>query len=157
MCGNSTIPNALGLVSSNEKRLRHLICGPALSLVATKSLNSKRTHQQIAVLGIVVTILGFKPLKKPLYPSLRLIILAAWTNPFKFRSSASCAVPRVCKSVLITSNGVVRPAATPPAIAPAAQCVYGSYRPTGFINLEEDSYTTNCSAVKGTVIARVVG
>lgn len=37
--------------------------------------------QQIAVLGIVVIILGLKPLKKPAQPSLSLIMDAASNNP----------------------------------------------------------------------------
>ena len=95
--------------------------------------------QQMAVLGMVVTILGFSPLKKPVQPSLRWMIRAASKSPFTFRNSASAAVPLVCSSVLITSSGVVMPAATPPAIPPAKQCVYGSYFPVGFSSLTEDS------------------
>ena len=37
--------------------------------------------QHIAVLGIVVTILGLKPLKNPVQPSLSLIMDAASNNP----------------------------------------------------------------------------
>lgn len=59
--------------------------------------------------------------------------------------------------VFITSIGVVRAAAKPPATAPARQCVRGSYSLRGFIVVEIDSYARNCSAVKGTVIESVVG
>jgi hypothetical protein len=97
------------------------------------------TYQQIAVLGIVVTMRGFKPRKKPLNPSRRLMIDAALNRPFACRISGSDAVPRVCSNVLMTSSGVVTPAAKPPARPPAMQCVVGSYPPEGFINLERDS------------------
>lgn len=57
----------------------------------------------------------------------------------------------------MTSIGVVRAAANPPAMAPARQCVKGSYFLTGFIVVDMDSYARNCSAVKGTVMESVVG
>lgn len=102
-------------------------------------LENSYADQQIAVLGIVVTILGRIPLKKPLKPSLRYSNLHPAVNPLTVLSSASVAVPRVCSIVLITSMGVVSPAAKPPATAPATQCVKGSYFLEGFIVVEMDS------------------
>lgn len=88
--------------------------------------NDGRTYQQIAVLGIVVITLGRTPRKNPAYPCCRLIMDAALNNPLAVRMSASRAVPLVCNNVLMTSRGVVRPAATAPASAPAVQWVTGS-------------------------------
>src|SRR5690242_11018749 len=76
-----------------------------MSLGLSKQLH--QTYQQIAVLGMVVTILGFNPRKNPLQPSLFLIIFAAPQSPFTFLSSASVAVPLVCSNVFITSSGAV--------------------------------------------------
>jgi len=59
--------------------------------------------------------------------------------------------------VLMTSIGVVNAAANPPAIAPATQCVHGSYLFVGFITVDNDSYARNCNAVNGTVMDKVVG
>lgn len=93
----------------------------------------------MAVLGMVVMILGLRPLKNPPHPFLLLIILAASINPRAFRTSVSAIEPLVCSSVLITSKGVVIAAATPPARPPATQWVIGSYALEGFIDLERDS------------------
>jgi len=120
-------------------------------------LDASYADQQIAVLGIVVTILGRTPLKNPRRPSLRYNSLQPAMNPFTDRSSGSAAVPRVCNIVLITSMGVVKAAAKPPATAPAVQCVKGSYFLLGFIAVDMDSYARNWRAVKGTVIESVVG
>ncbi len=114
-------------------------------------------YQHIAVLGMVVIIRGLNPRQNPAYPSLLLIIAAASTKPFAFRISGSVIDPRVCSSVLITSNGVVIAAAKPPASPPATQCVIGSYFFEGFIIRDRDSYAINCIAVNGTVIVKVVG
>lgn len=111
----------------------------------------------MAVLGIVVTTLGRTPLKNPRRPSRWYISLQPAVNPFTDLSSGSEAVPRVCSIVLITSIGVVRAAAKPPATAPAMQCVNGSYVLLGFIVVDIDSYARNWRAVKGTVIDKVVG
>jgi hypothetical protein len=59
--------------------------------------------------------------------------------------------------VLMTSIGVVRAAANPPATAPATQCVKGSYIFRGFIVVDMDSYARNWRAVNGTVMDKVVG
>lgn len=137
---SALVVSYLRAVLRNEKGLGHFVRGPeAVSVVKPHVDNGRHTDQQMAVLGIVVTILGLRPLKKPLQPSRRLMILAASHRPLTFRSSASAADPRVCSRVLITSSGVVTPAASPPASPPAVQCVYGSHRPVGFIVLDSDS------------------
>jgi hypothetical protein len=120
-------------------------------------LQASYADQQMAVLGIVVTTRGRTPLKNPLKPSLLCNRRQPSRNPLTFRNSGSVAVPLVCSIVLTTSIGVVRAAAKPPATAPAAQCVTGSYFLVGLIAVEIDSYARNCSAVNGTVIERVVG
>jgi hypothetical protein len=116
-----------------------------------------QTYQQIAVLGMVVTILGFNPRKNPRQPSRCRMTAAAWNNPRTFRNSLSVAVPLVCSNVFITSSGVVMPAAIPPATPPAKQCVYGSYDPFWLRTFDMLSYAVNCIAVNGTVMQRVVG
>ncbi len=125
----------------DEEGFRHLICGPNQSDEVSPRFHSyaHETYQQIAVLGIVVTILGLRPRKNPIYPLRLLMIEAASYKPRTLRSSASAAVPLVCSKVLITSRGVVIPAANPPATPPAMQCVTGSYCPEGFMNLDIDS------------------
>ena len=82
---------------------------------------------------------------------------AASKRPRADRILRSSVVPLVCSRVFITSSGVVIPAAKPPASPPATQCVTGSYVLGGFITFDIDSYAMNCSAVKGTVMQRVVG
>ena len=52
-------------------------------------------YQHMAVLGIVVTILGFRPRRKPRQPSRFLMISAAPMRPFTLRSSGSVAFPLV--------------------------------------------------------------
>ena len=111
----------------------------------------------MAVLGMVVMILGLQPLMKPLQPNSFLMIDAAVNRPFALRMSACSLNPRVCKSVLMTSRGVVIPAAKAPAKPPATQWVIGSYSFRGFITCDNDSYAMNCVAVNGTVIQSVVG
>jgi hypothetical protein len=73
----------------------------------------------MAVLGIVVMILGRHPRKNPPQPYWRLMIEAATARPFADLISTSLAVPLVCSSVLMTSSGVVRPAAKAPARPPS--------------------------------------
>lgn len=82
--------------------------------------------QQIAVLGAVVIMRAFMPRKNPFMPSLLQMMPAAGHNPLHCLISASVEEPLVCSSVLMTSNGVVAAAATPPAVPPAMQCVSGS-------------------------------
>src|SRR4051794_25990071 len=106
---------------------------------------------------MVVRTLGPTPLKKPRAPSFFNKRRQPAINPLTVLSSRSWALPRVCNMVLMTSIGVVRAAAKPPATAPAKQCVTGSYFLVGFINVEMDSYARNWRAVKGTVMERVVG
>ncbi len=84
------------------------------------------TRQHIAVLGMVVIIRGRIPRKKPAHPCCLLMIAAASTQPFADLISAFWAVPRVCNKVLMTSRGVVKPAAKAPAKPPDMQCVKGS-------------------------------
>ena len=89
-------------------------------------LQNSYADQQMAVLGIVVTTRGLTPLKKPLKPSRW---YSSWQPPMKlltFLTWGSVEVPRVWSIVLMTSMGVVRPAANPPATPPAMQCVNGS-------------------------------
>ena len=126
-------------------------------LAPAKRICLFRTHQQMAVLGMAVIILGRRPLKNPEYPCLSLIMAAATRRPLADRIDASFAVPRVWSKVLMTSRGVVRPAAKPPARPPATQCVKGSYWRGGFMTFESDSYAINWRAVKGTVMHSVVG
>lgn len=57
----------------------------------------------------------------------------------------------------MTSSGVVVAAATAPATPPATQWVKGSYLLAGFKTLDKLSYTVNWMAVKGMVMAKVVG
>lgn len=116
-----------------------------------------KTYQQIAVLGIVEIILGRSPRRKPAQPNCFLIMLAALKSPRAVRASPFSAVPRVWRTVLITSSGVVTAAATAPARPPAIQCVKGSYPFPGFITFDNDSYAMNCDAVKGIVMQSVVG
>ena len=97
------------------------------------------TYQQIAVLGIVVIIRGRSPRRKPPQPCCLLMIEAATKSPFADRISASFAVPRVCKRVLMTSRGVVRPAANAPANPPAHIWVIGLYSFVGLMTFESDS------------------
>jgi len=125
--------------------------------MSPRTTSDSTTHQQMAVLGAAVTTLALIPRKKPFAPSLLAMILAASIRPLAFRISTSAPFPRVCKSVLITSKGVVAAAASPPASPPAVQCVTGSYPSRRLMSLDSDSYAVNCSAVKGTVMARVVG
>ena len=119
--------------------------------------NDGTTYQQIAVLGMVEIILGRMPRRKPRQPNWRLIMAAVVKSPRAERISLSSARPRVWRRVLITSRGVVIPAATAPARPPAIQCVNGSYSFFGFMIFDIDSYATNCVAVKGTVMQSVVG
>jgi len=77
-----------------------------------RSAGEGDTHQQMAVLGIVVMILGRHPRKNPPQPYWRLMIEAATARPFADLISTSLAVPLVCSSVLMTSSGVVSPAAS---------------------------------------------
>lgn len=111
----------------------------------------------MAVLGIVVTIRGRTPLKKPRKPSRWYNKRQPPTKLLMFCTAGSLDVPLVCKIVLMTSMGVVRPAAKPPATAPAKQCVTGSYFFVGFKVVDSDSYARNWRAVKGTVMESVVG
>jgi hypothetical protein len=74
-----------------------------------------------------------------------------------FLMRGSLAVPLVCNNVFITSRGVVIAAATAPAIPPEIQWVKGSYLLDGFKTLDRLSYAVNWIAVKGMVIAKVVG
>lgn len=53
------------------------------------------------------------------------MIRNASLSPRAFRICASDDSPRVCRSVLHTSSGVVTAAATAPAIPPAVTCVIG--------------------------------
>ncbi len=89
-------------------------------------LEASYADQQIAVLGMVVTILGRTPLKKPRNPSRRYISRQPVAKLLTDLNSGSEADPRVWSIVLMTSMGVVKAAANPPAIAPAVQCVKGS-------------------------------
>lgn len=56
--------------SGDEKRFRHFVRGPGVWLARGRELPWAVTYQQIAVLGIVVMILGFRPRKYPRQPSL---------------------------------------------------------------------------------------
>jgi hypothetical protein len=96
-------------------------------------------YQHMAVLGMVVTMRGFSPRKKPLQPLRCRITVAACHRPRTLRSSGSVDDPRVWSNVLMTSSGVVTPAANPPAMPPAKQCVYGSYLPVGLSTFDMDS------------------
>ena len=102
-----------------------------------------RSYQQIAVLGIAVITRGWRPLKKPRYPCRALMMEAASKSPRADRILRSFAVPLVWSNVLITSRGVVRPAANPPARPPATQWVIASYVLGGFITFDIDSYAMN--------------
>ena len=163
MDGNRASGSRLVFYLTLEIRLGHFIRCPATksarkSKIMTKSKpKKKKTYQQIAVLGIVEIIRGRAPRRNPPQPNCRLMIAAALISPLADRTSSFAARPRVCSSVLTTSRGVVIPAAKAPANPPAMQWVNGSYSCPGFMNLESDSYATNCVAVKGTVMQRVVG
>ena len=87
---------------------------------------NRLTNQQTALLGIALMIRGLHPRKNPPQPYRCLIIRAATQRPLAERTVRSLAVPRVWSRVLITSRGVVKPAATPPANPPATQWVIGS-------------------------------
>lgn len=111
----------------------------ALDFSPTMDGDECQSHQQMAVLGMVVTIRGRQPLMNPLQPNCVLIIWAALTRPRTLRILAWELKPRVCSNVLITSSGVVMPAANAPARPPATQWVIGSYSFWGFITLDNDS------------------
>jgi hypothetical protein len=124
----SRLRSSYPLTSSYKESLGHFVCGPVEALAyrcldALAGSKKNATYQQIAVLGTVVTTLGFKPLKNPFQPSLFLMIVAACHNPLTVLSSWSEDDPRVCSRVLMTSSGVVNPAASPPATPPAKMCV----------------------------------
>lgn len=61
------------------------------------------------------------------------MIRNASASPRAFRICASDERPRVCRSVLQTSSGVVTAAATAPAIPPAVTWVTGEYVLVGLI------------------------
>ena len=103
-----------------------LLHAPSFSTRMKYAFATSYALQQIAVLGAAVTTRAFIPLKKPLAPSLLQIIPAAPKRPRACLISGSEAIPLVCRSVLITSRGVVAAAANPPANPPAVQCVKGS-------------------------------
>lgn len=75
--------------------------------------------QQRALLGMLVRIRGDMPRAKPAAPCRSQMMRAASPMPRAFLIAASSDEPRVCNSVLHTSNGVVTAAATAPAIPPA--------------------------------------
>lgn len=89
-------------------------------------MNACKTCQHIAVLGMVVMIRGRSPRKNPGHPCRLLMMAAAPNKPFADLIAASLDVPRVCNKVLMTSRGVVTPAAKAPAKPPETQCVKGS-------------------------------
>ena len=115
------------------------------------------TNQQIAVLGMVVRTRGRSPRKKPVQPLRLYMIEAACQRPLACLISRSLEVPRVCRSVLTTSSGVVIAAATAPAKPPAVMWVATSYFFPGLRTLEMDSYAVNWMAVNGIVMLSVVG
>jgi len=105
----------------------------------------------------MVNTLGVNPRPKPLRPSLAQITRKASPIPLTFRISASEEAPRVCKIVFATSRGVVTAAATAPAMPPAMMWDCGEYSFRGFIKRLTCSYTLYWIALKGIVIAKVVG